>query len=410
MKPYVIPVLLLLLAPAANAQVVIHQVLYDPLTESGGEAIELHNPTNQDINISGWAVQTETSLTDAIIPDGTVLRGGAYYLIADEGWSETNPTWRAADHEEAITLTNTNAGVALSSGTDTIDAVGWGDASEIDIGLYEGQPHMGASEGNALLREQDTNSNDADFIEASPRFSETVQDSTIDVTITVGGELPEVSALTIEDHDAREGVQLRPHPGEETLITVNASITHASGIESVRTVTFTFLNATHPVKEIHATSDTSATLTYDLPLPYTVPPAEYPLELTITDANGLLVTHTVPVEVQGVIALQTSTSSLTFSLNNGESATSEVEIVNRGNVPFDLELSSTNFNSDTDVIAANALEYTIGSSTSTLSTIPTLIELQLQSSASLPIEFSLTLPPTTKPGQYRGTISLTARP
>ena len=75
--------------------VVINQVLYDPLAhESGGEAIELYNPTANAVNISGWVIATEISDTDVTLPNA-IIRSGGYYLIADEGWASGrgNPGW-----------------------------------------------------------------------------------------------------------------------------------------------------------------------------------------------------------------------------------------------------------------------------------------------------------------------------
>ncbi|MBI2137468.1 lamin tail domain-containing protein, partial [Candidatus Woesearchaeota archaeon] len=109
--------LLAILAMAATAtaenNVMITQVLYNPITESGSEAVELYNPTEKDIDISGWAIATETSITDATLPEGAAIKSKGYYLVADSGWSASkdNADWLQADYEEAITLANTDAGV-----------------------------------------------------------------------------------------------------------------------------------------------------------------------------------------------------------------------------------------------------------------------------------------------------------
>ena len=50
-----------------------------------------------------------------------------------------------------------------------IDAVGWGNSSNIDTSLYEGNPSKIAKEGNSLKRlnlEIDINNNSADFSES----------------------------------------------------------------------------------------------------------------------------------------------------------------------------------------------------------------------------------------------------
>ena len=159
--------------PLVSANVVINQVLYDPIgTESGGEAVELKNIGSSAVDISGWVIATESSDTDAIVPDNTILSAGDVYLIADENWnsSKDDESWRSADHEERITLGNSDSGVALLANGSVVDAVGWGDAEGIEDNLYEGSPAVLVSPGKTLLRTQDTNDNSEDFVEAVADF------------------------------------------------------------------------------------------------------------------------------------------------------------------------------------------------------------------------------------------------
>ena len=100
----------------ANAEVIITEVLYDPInTDSGGEFVELYNNGNSSADISGWTIRTETSVADATLPANILLPKNSHYLIADANWSmnKDNPGWPGADREEAMTLANTDAGVAL---------------------------------------------------------------------------------------------------------------------------------------------------------------------------------------------------------------------------------------------------------------------------------------------------------
>ncbi len=180
--------LLLMLAPVVSANVVISQVLYDPVgTESGGEAVELKNEGSSAVDISGWVLATESSATDAAIPQNTVLQPGKTFLITDEGWnsSRDDSSWRSADYEEKITLGNSDSGVALLNNGSVVDAVGWGDEQNIDGNLYEGSPASPVSSGKALLRSQDSDDNSEDFSEAAADFQPGVAVSiTANVTIT----------------------------------------------------------------------------------------------------------------------------------------------------------------------------------------------------------------------------------
>lgn len=167
--------LLVLLAVPVSADVVIHQVLYDPLgSESGGEAVELLNTGDEPVDMSGWVLATESSKTDATIPEGTIVEPGQAVLVADAGWnaSRDNTEWRPADSEERLTLSNADGGVALLANGEIVDAVGWGDADGIDEGLFEGLPAAEVKPGNALLRVQDSDDNRADMVEAPAEFYE----------------------------------------------------------------------------------------------------------------------------------------------------------------------------------------------------------------------------------------------
>jgi len=212
---------LLLLLPKFASAVVIHQVLYDPNIEGGGEAVELFNPESSALDISGWAIATETSSTDAIVPANTSITANGYFLIADKGWDESknNSKWRSADYEETLTLTNTHAGIALvDSDGKTIDALGWGEKDKIDKGLFEGTPANHVKQGRVLLRTQDTDDNSKDFADSEPDF---FGKNTIKVSVNV--TQPEVSEI-IEDDSPAPGVQLMPIAGETRHVkTTNSS-------------------------------------------------------------------------------------------------------------------------------------------------------------------------------------------
>lgn len=166
--------IVLLCAQLAVAQVVIHQVLYDPIsTESGAEAIELIN-WGPAVDVSGWVIATESSKTDIVLPQATMLSAQSSFLIADEGWSEhkDNSSWRKADYEEKMTLGNSDSGIALLANGEIVDALGWGDKESINEGLVMGEPAVQAPAGSALIRVQNTKDNNNDFIAAVPDFFE----------------------------------------------------------------------------------------------------------------------------------------------------------------------------------------------------------------------------------------------
>jgi len=187
---------ILLLSTCVSANIVISQVLYDPIgTESGGEAIELKNTGQTVVDISNWVIATEASATDVKIPSNTIIEAGKTLLIADTGWStkRDNSEWKNADIEDTMTLGNADSGIALKDEQGTIvDALGWGDSEGIKEGLFEGVPVNLVTAGKSLLRVQDTEDNSEDFIESEPNFFDGVP-VLIEADVTITAPVVEVS-------------------------------------------------------------------------------------------------------------------------------------------------------------------------------------------------------------------------
>lgn len=176
MKIMYLIIALMLCVTFAHAEVVVYQVLYDPVgSESGGEAVELKNVGDEPVDLSGWLIATDASDHDAKLPDNALLMPGKTYLVADEKWDEAkdNSSWRKADYLETLTLGNTNGFVALVSANRTIDSVSWGNASAGTIA-------PGVSAGNVIRR------NGAVFEEAPADFFEGIPVAlTAEVTLRV---------------------------------------------------------------------------------------------------------------------------------------------------------------------------------------------------------------------------------
>jgi len=160
--------------PTIADHLVISEVYYDSLNETCSEFIELYNPKNEDINISGWKIATSTSENDATIPTNSSIKSYGFYLIADDCWytGKDNSIWPEANYNEIITLGNDNGWVALKDNLGaTVDTVGWGSATN-----YEGNQTVDVNEGKSLERKlgslnptagngRDSNNNLEDFIQ-----------------------------------------------------------------------------------------------------------------------------------------------------------------------------------------------------------------------------------------------------
>jgi len=144
-------------------------------TSDPGEYVELYNPTEIPINLSGWYLNVYRN--DYTFGAGDVIPAHGYFLISD-----TDPVCGvAADvfHDLGMADDGASSYVQLRSGGadgPIIDQVGWGTSSSI----YEGAPANAPGKGNVLMRKSgptheswsgngyDTDNNANDFLIAEP--------------------------------------------------------------------------------------------------------------------------------------------------------------------------------------------------------------------------------------------------
>jgi len=424
---------------AATDNVMITQVLYDPITESGGEAVELYNPTSASIDVSGWLLATETSPTDVTFPDNTMVSSGGYYLVADAGWSSSkdDSLWREADYEEIMTLTNIDAGVALSDGSNIIDAVGWGDALNIGSGLFEGTPSSGSIEGESLVRIKsggsyvDSNDNLNDFLAAAPDFhnssfgDDLFSDSEITIVAIVGGSFPVINSFDIltDDDTSTAGNQVNPVPKQNKTVEVESVISHDNGNGYINNVMIAIgsrnINMT---KELELNSTVSM-YKANFSMSYYESAGNYTAVLTVTDNSGFSDNASASFDYMSLIAMEIDTNSLQFAAMPGmsseiigdmdESTATNTTIKNIGNLVFDVELSGTNLSSSSNIIDVGNIQYTFNgdynnSLAGTLSYLPQTKQLGIETVSKQPLSFKLSIPTATVPGNYTGTITLIA--
>ena len=169
------------LAAESPSSLLINEVMCHPSeNEATNEWIELYNPTEESIDVSGWTIadekETDTLQADSIYGDGTTsIPPGGYALITDIG-TTVYETFTVA--ENAIRLSvddSTLCGYGLNNqkekimlmdqaGT-VIDAIEWGD----DYDDVPGSPAPVPAEGTSLIRYQAIDNDDSslDFLEST---------------------------------------------------------------------------------------------------------------------------------------------------------------------------------------------------------------------------------------------------
>jgi hypothetical protein len=433
----------------AADQVIISEVLYDPAgTEAGGEAVELYNPTDSAIDISGYVIKTESSATDATIPGGTLLGAKTSYLVADAGWSASkdNASWPAADHEEAITMSNSDAGVALlySNGT-IIDAVGWGDPAGIGVGLFEGTPAALVSAGNSLRRADlsdtgDTDDNSADFVESIPDLqnsstsyggAESNSSESITVEVSVENNIPTVDSVSVlgDEDESVVGVQISPMPGESKAVAISAEVTELDGISEIVDV---WASISGPGGEKNITLSKAQDLsnvtaeynaTFDMEFYETAGIYNVTVFASDSAVSGM---SSVVFDYMSMTAISIDASSLQFAgaklggtaeitgdyaLSTADSPT----IQNIGNTATDFGLYGTDFVDGGKSISIGNVKYSFDNDfgsglAGTLGNTVQTVTVGLANAADsvIGLGFQLYVPPETQNGNYTGQITVVA--
>ncbi len=115
-------------AVASNSAIVINEIMASnqtAITDNNGEFddwIELHNTSNNSVDISGWSITDDQfNLTKHVFPVGTVLNPGAYYILwADEDGSQ------GADHVNFKLSASGEELLLLNQNAELVDDITWG--------------------------------------------------------------------------------------------------------------------------------------------------------------------------------------------------------------------------------------------------------------------------------------------
>ncbi|MBC8500641.1 MAG: lamin tail domain-containing protein [Nanoarchaeota archaeon] len=414
MKKKIVLLALLLFSQPVFASVMISEVLYNPInTENGGEAVLLYNNGSEAVDVSGWILATKASLTDAVLPPNTSISAGGYLLIADNDFSlnKDNSSWPDADYEEAITLSNTNAGVTLMNGITRVDAIGWGDPATIGAEFYEGTPHQGVSEGQSLRRIVDTNNNSADFVGRTPIFytNESSKENNsleivIEVEVNITNNDPEVLSVRIlaDDNSSKEGVQIKPVAGNTKTFEVLVEAfdeDNSSEIESAKVVV-----GSEEVSLVKTSSnETHAFFRGNVSMEYYEEAKNYNLTAVIT-SNGEEFSKNTEFEYMSLAAMSADTK-LGFEMSAGNSSVKTVTVRNLGNTNIQLKVKGTNLVNGAKSITLQNIEYSTDNFvTSTTLTASYQDVILLSRGQNKDIDFKVSASEGLTSGSYKGQI------
>ena len=142
--------------------------------------VELFNPTSEDVDLDGWAVQyfsASGNLGNTTPLTGTIPAGGHYLIQQNPGSNTGLPALPTPDVVGTANMSGSQGSVKLIDAAATrVDLVGWGDAT-----LFEGAAAPGTTNATSAQRVNnlDTDDNSVDFIVDAPTPMTSVEEEPV---------------------------------------------------------------------------------------------------------------------------------------------------------------------------------------------------------------------------------------
>jgi len=168
----------LILVPAAHAAPDGSNVVINEVYGGGGNSgsvyshdfVELYNPTDRDIDLSGWAIDQRSAADNRgtlhTIQSGIIPAGG-HFLIRGAAGNNSPAELPTPDSVGTFNFSGTNAIAELLDATGTpVDLVGWGSATR-----FETAPAQSTTNATSTARVTtgvDTDNNALDFARSTP--------------------------------------------------------------------------------------------------------------------------------------------------------------------------------------------------------------------------------------------------
>ena len=405
---------------STSADIYISEVLYDPLiTESGGEAVELYNSGNDAVNISGYTIKTASSNNDATLQENAIIPAGGYYLIADSNWLEKkdDALYPSADHEEAITMTNTAAGVALiDKNNNTIDKVGWGAISDSE--LFSISPANISKNGESLIRILFSGDNSIDFISSQPKLEnsrgekESVNANAININVNVNDIGEYIQNISV-DYDIDDKIFLLP--GNQREIDVSFLVKKELMPDEV----YLIFNESSYESSIISSSGLYEMYESKITVDYFQSPGDYTLSVFYRKSN-YSTTKNISLEILPLLAFEIDLNSINCNVSHNRTCLIEGDedistknkptIRNIGNKALDFRVYASNLSNEVSSIDIGNIKFSfdMGQPDIELSNSPTLYDTGLMPGMNslLPISLLIGIPEDISAGEYKTRLTL----
>ncbi|MCX6765286.1 MAG: lamin tail domain-containing protein, partial [Candidatus Nealsonbacteria bacterium] len=169
-------------------KILITEILTAVKTDDKEEFVELYNPNDKDIDLTGWYIQKKTksaasfsTFASSSLFSGKIIKANSYFLIVREEVSFLN----LADTITSYALADDNTLALKNNKSEIVDKVGWGEANDYETEPAESseKPEKGKSLARKIIKREyiDSNNNKLDFEKqnSSPKQRNKTNDSLI---------------------------------------------------------------------------------------------------------------------------------------------------------------------------------------------------------------------------------------
>jgi hypothetical protein len=227
-----------------------------------------------------------------------------------------------------------------------------------------------------------------------------------------------LGGITIPDEDLfSDGIQVFPVPKGNKSVVLSVVVADANGNGDIASVMARVKNKTYALQKVADVNATAAQYTAAISMSYTDGAGNYSVAVNATDNAGFSASATAAFWYQGLLAFEVDTASITFNALPGETAeiggddnlsTANATLWNTGNTPLNLQLRATNLSSGSAFISLENAQFNIGGGYEALPAAMTLKSIGLQPDGKQPLAFRISIPLSTRPGNYTGSIYLDA--
>ncbi len=399
-----------LLVSAANADVIISEVMYDPTqgSDTDLEWVEIYNNGSSAVDLTTWKFDS-SDFDDIIINpseyiviarelvDGTDTDNESfesYYGNNDGVWNSNDGSFRAVDGTMSLL-----SGDYISLSSDIyMDAVNYS--------VLWGGDGNGKSINKIDLNGMNTEENWDESIFDGGTPGKNKNNDGLLVSINVVNLPKNITSVTLPDDMPDMGYQIIPLAGSSRIMPITVEVDASSSLE-----VYAELNNTRIQLNETFSNGTIKVYTGNLQMQFYDASGKYTVNISATDQNKDTSYKLAEFDYLPLVSSVLDAAELNFGdLTVGASSEKNITVKNTGNVAIDLSVASTNLESGKGIIPASSLNVKATGSYTPLSIMPVNLGLNLlpSSASSQGLYFRVDIPSNASADKYIGVVSLMA--